>query len=295
MKTSIFNTLNQLQLTSIETRKLYNSCTRDKNDITVWKDELSGVIYIDDFYTGDETYIDGSYRDKQQELELAQAEKKNYEWTIDAQRRFESNLKFVAGRRLLDFGCGRGDFLRLVKDDCLEVVGVEIQQNLVDSINADSIRCETNLDDIQDESIDVCVSFHVIEHLPNPLDILKSIKMKIVTGGILIVEVPHANDFLLSTLNNDDFKQFTLWSQHLVLHTRESLYKMLSHVGYKDILIEGVQRYPLSNHLNWLANSKPGGHKSPLSLIDSPALTNAYSDSLAKMNVTDTLVAIAKV
>ena len=295
MKTSIFKTLNQLQLTSIETRKLYNSCTRDKKDISVWKDEVSGVIYIDDFYTGDETYIDGSYRDKQQEQELVQAQKKNYEWTMDAQRRFESNLKFVAGRRVLDFGCGRGDFLRLVKDDCLEAVGVEIQQNLVDFINADGIRCETNLDDIQNESIDVCVSFHVIEHLPNPLDILKSIKMKIVTGGILIVEVPHANDFLLSTLNNDEFKQFTLWSQHLVLHTRESLYKMLSHVGYKDILIEGVQRYPLSNHLNWLVNSKAGGHKLPLSLIDSPALTNAYSDSLAKMNVTDTLVAIAKV
>ena len=295
MKTSIFKTLNQLQLTSIETRKLFNSCTRDKDDICVWKDEVSGVIYIDDFYTGDETYIDGTYRDKQQEQEIAHAEKKNYEWTMDAQRRYESNLKFVAGRRLLDFGCGRGDFLRLVKDDCSEALGVEIQQNLVDALNADGIRCETNLDDIQNESIDVCVSFHVIEHLPNPLEILKTIKMKIVTGGFLIVEVPHANDFLLSILNNDEFKQFTLWSQHLVLHTRESLHKMLSYLGYKDILIEGVQRYPLSNHLNWLVNSKAGGHKSPLSLIDSSALTSAYSDSLARMNATDTLVAIAKV
>jgi len=111
----------------------------------------------------------------------------------------------------------------------------------------------------------------------------------------LVIEVPHANDFLLSTLNNDEFKQFTLWSQHLILHTKESLCRILRYAGFEDIRIEGVQRYPLSNHLNWLANGKAGGHKSPLSLIDSPTLTNAYSDSLARIDATDTLVAIAKV
>jgi hypothetical protein len=44
-----------------------------------------------------------------------------------------------------------------------------------------------------------------------------------------------------------------------------------------------------------MAKGKGGGHKSPLSLIDSPSMINAYSDSLARMNETDTLVAIAKV
>ena len=47
----------------------------------------------------------------------------------------------------------------------------------------------------------------------------------------------------------------------MVLHTRETLRKTLEYVGLQDIQIEGVQRYPLSNHLNWLANGKPGGHK----------------------------------
>ena len=92
----------------------------------------------------------------------------------------------------------------------------------------------------------------------------------------------------------DQFKQFTLWSQHLVLHTRESLMKTLEFVGFKDIQIEGVQRYPLSNHLNWLANGKGGGHKSPLSMLDSEMLIDAYQNSLARINATDTLVAIAK-
>ena len=63
----------------------------------------------------------------------------------------------------------------------------------------------------------------------------------------------------------------------------------------RDIQIEGVQRYPLSNHVNWLAKGKAGGHKSPISAIDSEALSDAYKNSLARIDATDTLVAIAKV
>ena len=57
--------------------------------------------------------------------------------------------------------------------------------------------------------------------------ILKEFKTHLNPGGILIVEVPHAKDFLLSNLKNEDFKNFTLWSQHLILHTRESLQRFL--------------------------------------------------------------------
>lgn len=66
-------------------------------------------------------------------------------------------------------------------------------------------------------------------------------------------------------------------------------------MGLEEIQIEGVQRYPLSNHLNWLANGKGGGHKSPLSALDSDELLDAYQNALARIDATDTLVAIAKV
>ena len=144
-------------------------------------------------------------------------------------------------------------------------------------------------------SVDVCFSFHVLEHLPDPIKTLSILKNKIVKGGKLVIEVPHANDFLLNNVSNKDFKQFTLWSQHLVLHTRESLLRFLQSAGFVKINIIGVQRYPLSNHLNWLANGNPGGHKSSLSLIDSKLLNVEYEKSLSRINATDTLLAIASV
>ena len=293
MSTKIFNTLEKLGLTSKGSRIEFNTRTRDKKDLKVWKDTKSGVIYIDDFYTGNKTYIDGKYRDKNAvELNTGMPD---FERSADAQRRFKLNLKFVAGKRVADFGCGSGDFLKLIQPYCDEAIGIELQENYVDELNAMGINCLNRLDDVKDNSLDVIVMFHVLEHLPNPIDSLLELIKKVEAGGHIIIEVPHANDFLLSNLACEEFKQFTLWSQHLILHTRESLRKTLEYVGLRDIQIEGVQRYPLSNHLNWLAKGKAGGHKSPISAIDSEALSDAYKNSLARIDATDTLVAIAKV
>ena len=55
------------------------------------------------------------------------------------------------------------------------------------------------------------------------------------------------------------------------------------------IAIEQFQRYPLSNHLYWLSQGKPGGHKL-WSFLDSPILKQTYADSLARIGQCDTLI-----
>jgi len=293
MTTTIFGTLEKLGLTSLATRALFNKKTRDMSELSVWRDAVSGVIYIDDFYTGDSTYIEGSYRASEaKNIDILALD---FERSRDASRRFKSNLKFIAGKKIGDFGCGNGDFLRLVQPYCKSVVGIELQKNCVQELNSQGISCVEELAKIEDESLDVLVSFHVIEHLPRPLEVLAELKKKLVSGGMMLIEVPHANDFLLSRAQCEEFKEFTLWSQHLILHTRESLKRMLEHVGLTDVLIEGVQRYPLSNHLNWLANGKDGGHRSSFAVLDSDILHDAYQSALASTDSTDTLVAIARV
>ena len=105
--------------------------------------------------------------------------------------------------------------------------------------------------------------------------------------------MPHARDFLISNLRLQEFIDFTLWSQHLVLHTRDSLRLLLADAGFNNIVIQGVQRYGVSNHLHWLSTKKPGGHRSLISALETPELQLAYQNALSKIDATDTLTVIA--
>ena len=52
----IFDLLVDLNLTSESTRCIFSKCTRDVENLVVWRDQVTNIIYIDDFYIGNEEY-----------------------------------------------------------------------------------------------------------------------------------------------------------------------------------------------------------------------------------------------
>lgn len=277
--------LNLIDETSLE---VFSTSTRDNKDLTVFKDSNSGIIFIDDFFTENDEYRSGDYRAIGERLYGT----RDFEITVDTRRRKKDYEQFLIGKKVIDFGCGEGTFLRQARDSAEVVVGLEIEQRYVDELNNIGIRCVTDFTELETEKFDTIFCFHTLEHLHEPLEVLKSFKNFLKPKGYLVIEVPHANDFLLGILSNKDFKQFTLWSQHLILHTRRSLEQFLMTSGFKNFIIQGKQRYKLSNHLNWLVTGSPGGHKGVLSSIDSNDLTKSYEQSLQMIDATDTLVAV---
>ena len=117
-------------------------------------------------------------------------------------------------------------------------------------------------DDINklNRKFDIITAFHVLEHIPYQVDTLKILKSKLNNKGKIIIEVPHAEDFLILQDELKDFKNFTFWSEHLILHTYKSLKSILLKSGFKNIKIQYFQRYNFSNHLGWFLRRKPGGH-----------------------------------
>jgi SAM-dependent methyltransferase len=291
-KASMRNTLNRIGAISDKRVELLSNKTRDNPKLNVYRDSVSSVIFIDEFYVGDSEYFSGEYRKK------TKITKKNvgrdYEDLTDSERRFTSYRQFITGKDVCDFGCGAGNFLKLSRSVAKSVNGVELQQNFADELNNIGIDCHSSLQTIE-KPLDVISLFHCLEHLPDPTSVLENLytRLKQDGDGILIIEVPHARDFLIDNLKLQDFIDFTLWSQHLVLHTRESLRLLLVDAGFKNIVIEGIQRYSLANHFHWLSNKKPGGHKLLLSALQTPELVASYEKALARIDATDTLVAIA--
>ena len=288
----IRETLLRLNLINEENIEVYSEKTRDNSNLFVYRDNYSKIIFIDEYYVGDEEYENGDYRNEV--IPSMTSKSGSLEDTVDNERRYEKYKQFIVNKNICDYGCGEGNFLRLSKSSAKSVSGIELQRNFNKIMNNEGIKCYTKLNELE-ESIDTCFLFHCLEHLPDPISTLKDIyqKLKPDGEGKIVIEVPHARDFLLDQLQWNSFKNFTLWSQHLLLHTRNSLESFLLDSGFKNVHIEGVQRYNIANHLNWLINNKPGGHESPLSIIETESLKNSYSKALSKIDANDTLVAIA--
>ena len=289
---TIRKTLNRIGAIADDRVELFSSKTRDNPNLNVYRDSLSKVIFIDNHYVGDDEYVSGEYRKIPKPLTKSSG--RDYEDITDGERRFNSYRQFITAKDVCDFGCGAGEFLKRSQSVAKNVYGVELQQNYLEELNKLGIQSYPSLEKI-DGHLDVITLFHCLEHLPEPTSSLKNVfhKLKKEGDGILIIEVPHARDFLIDHLALEEFINFTLWSQHLILHTRESLRLLIADAGFKNIVIEGVQRYSLANHINWLANKKPGGHKSLLSVLQTPELISSYKDALMKIDSTDTLVALA--
>ena len=109
-------------------------------------------------------------------------------------------------------------------------------------------------------------------------------------NGRIIIEVPSSSDILLTLFACKAFQNFTYWSQHLYLFNTQTLRILIEEAGYKVLSIEQFQRYPLSNHLYWLSQGKPGRHNN-WCFIDAPELDSAYKNNLAKIGSCDTLIA----
>ena len=282
--TTIRSTLLEIGAIDNSRVELFSSRTRDR-EVPVWRDRETGVIFIDDFYVGDDEYESGEYR--------TAFDTSNYEDRADTERRVQQFAPYYTGRSVIDFGCGKGRFLRSIQTQALEVQGVELQKSFRDALNADGIQCFAQVEECS--PTEVVTLFHVLEHLPDPISLLGSLRAKVSDSeGYMIVEVPHAGDFLIAEARHQPFIDFTLWSQHLVLHTRDSLERLLRAAGLSDIHVFGVQRYGLANHLKWLLAGKPGGHKDSLALLETEDLKSEYASALARLDATDTLVAIAR-
>lgn len=264
---------------------------RDRNDVAVLKCEKSGVIFL-----SRSDHMNITHYNKKENFRYWGAQDRKMALLTgleDAQRRFEQFKNIVANKKWIDIGTGAGGILDLLSPIALETAAVEPQEQARKSLSDLGYRVYSLVEDVEEKDFDIVTLFHVLEHFTDPINTLKSIKSKMAKGGKIVVEVPHAKDFLISFLDNEPFKSFTFWSEHLILHTRESLNIFLKTAGFSKIVIKGFQRYPLANHLYWLAHGKPGGHTIWHSLRTAQ-LENAYSDMLSSIDRTDALIAIAE-
>ena len=155
--------------------------------------------------------------------------------TVDAMMRHLPRPK--PGNRLLDIGCGNGDFLARARDGGWEVEGVEPDREAAQVARARGLSVHVGtVDAVRDqyESFDGITLSHVVEHVYDPVALLRECYKLLKPGGWIWVDTPN-----IDSLGNMHYGKN--WRgleppRHLVIFNRSSLLRSLARAGFTGMV-----------------------------------------------------------
>src|SRR3989338_1605658 len=136
--------------------------------------------------------------------------------------------------RILDIGCGSGDFLTHINSKVFEKYGVEVNPHGYEKCKRQGLKVfNGELKDIGFEMgyFDVITMWHVLEHVDEPENLLIEVRRILKSGGLLIVATPNTDSWGFKLGLKDWFHLDS--PRHLILYNRRSLGILLEKTGFK--------------------------------------------------------------
>lgn len=139
---------------------------------------------------------------------------------------------------IVDIGCGRGEFLSVLKDNKLHGIGVDMNQSMVERAKKLGLEAEENdaltyLSDKKTGSFSAITGFHIVEHIPFEvlMKIFEESYRTVAPGGFVLFETPNPEALTVgaNTFYLDPSHQRPLPPQLLAF--------MLESVGFKPEII----------------------------------------------------------
>ncbi len=173
----------------------------------------------------------------------------------------------LGNRTVLDLGCGRGEWLRLMTEEGLEAVGVE--SNAVFCADGRALGLTIVYADALDHlrqapaaQFAVVTAFHLAEHLPFHvlIALIDEARRVLAPGGLVIFETPNPDNLIVST------RTFHLDPTHQRPLPREFMLFLFQARGFSSTEIMLLSPEPASERV------APGG---------SPALAERFNELVA--------------
>jgi len=168
-------------------------------------------------------------------------------------------LRTSGARRgtLLDVGCGRGELLGWLADECERYVGVDVVRHAGVPASAELVLM--NLDGgavpLPDATAEVVVCAETIEHVENPRRLLRELVRLLRPGGLLLATTPNQLSLssLLCLVGRGQFQWFQqspgLYPAHISALLPIDLERIARESGLErvELLYSGAGRVPLSD------------------------------------------------
>jgi SAM-dependent methyltransferase len=121
------------------------------------------------------------------------------QWTRLMSKVYEETKKNIERKyssgKLLDMGCGLGLFLKLWDLKKWELYGIDISKKAVEYAKSKGLDVKggsLEKTNFSNGYFDVITMFYVLEHLPNPLKVLREARRILKEDGLLVIRVPQS-------------------------------------------------------------------------------------------------------
>lgn len=160
-----------------------------------------------------------------------------------------AEARVPAQGKLLEIGCGQGNFLRQAANRGFDVTGVEYSPFACERARANLegrgrvLQGEITVLAPEAAAYDVCVLCDVIEHVRDPAAFLRGIFRLLRPGGVLLVVTPSLDSWSARALRS---RWMEYKAEHLFYYAPETLRRQLAGAGFGDVAIKrGVKKLSL--------------------------------------------------
>ena len=141
-------------------------------------------------------------------------------------------------KSLLDFGCGKGQFLHVAKRLGLSTFGIETAEKRAEFAKEKYLLEVKNEfyqeGKIESGNFDFITLNHVLEHLPDPMGLLKELlDQNLSQDGLAYIEVPRANSWQ-AWIAGKDWMHWDI-PKHLTHWDEETLVLEMEKIGYQKV------------------------------------------------------------
>ena len=152
-------------------------------------------------------------------------------------------------RRILDVGCGEGILgKRLLEKGVKEVVGVEIEQAVCEKAreNLSMVICG-DIEEIdlpfEERYFDCIVFADILEHLKDPLSVIKKLKKHLKDSGVVVASIPNVRYYQVINMLVDGYWTYgdygILDRTHLRFFTKKEILALFKNAGFEITTITG--------------------------------------------------------